>query len=52
MGLGSLLLVNSMSPGALDKMTSQPLGQAALCVAAALYALGFLLIRRTARIET
>jgi tight adherence protein B len=52
MGLGSLLLVNSMSPGVLDKMTSRPLGQAALGLAAALYAVGFLLIRRTTRIET
>jgi len=52
MGLGSLLLVNSVSPGVLDKMTSRPLGQAALALAATLYAVGFLLIRRTTRIET
>jgi tight adherence protein B len=52
MGLGSLLMLNSINPGILDKMTSRPVGQAALGLAAALYSVGFLLIRRTTRIET
>ena len=52
MGIGTVFLLNLIHPGALDEMTSKPLGQVALAVAASLYALGFALIRRTTRIET
>lgn len=50
-GVGMLLLVNTIQPGTVDKMTREPIGQAALVVGSALFAGGWLLIRRMARIE-
>ncbi|MFJ3515430.1 type II secretion system F family protein [Streptomyces sp. NPDC090131] len=50
-GLGSLLLVDMMMPGALDRMTGAFLGQTAVLVALGLFALGFLLIRRLSKID-
>ncbi|MFE5805180.1 type II secretion system F family protein [Streptomyces sp. NPDC056491] len=50
-GLGSLLLVDMMMPGALDRMTGAFLGQTAVLVALGLFALGFLLIRRLLKID-
>ncbi len=50
-GLGALLLLNKMSPGSLAAMTGSFLGQAAVVVALTLYAAGFVLIRRMARID-
>ncbi len=52
LGLGSLLLLNAISPGVLEEMTESWIGRAALAVGLGLYALGFLLVRRTTRIET
>jgi tight adherence protein B len=52
MGVGSLLVLNLIHPGAVKIMTSKLIGQAALGVAGLLYALGFFLIRRTTRIAT
>lgn len=52
LGLGSLLLVNAIQPGVIEDMVANPVGQAALVVGLALYALGFTLVRRTTRIET
>ncbi|MFS0693993.1 type II secretion system F family protein [Streptomyces nitrosporeus] len=50
-GLGSLLLLNAVMPGALDRMTGAFIGQAAVVVSIALYALGFFVIRRLSRID-
>ncbi|MEW2413743.1 type II secretion system F family protein [Streptomyces sp. NPDC046866] len=50
-GLGSLLLVNLMMPGALDRMTGAFLGQTAVLVALGLFTLGFVLIRRLSKID-
>ncbi|MFG3495150.1 type II secretion system F family protein [Streptomyces sp. NPDC047928] len=51
LGLGFLLLINAMSPGALDKMTGSAVGQIGSVIAFALYAVGFFLIRRLSRIR-
>ncbi len=51
LGIGALLLLNSVESQTLDRMTSKPLGIAALVVAGILYAFGWLTIRRTTRIE-
>lgn len=50
-GAGSLVMLNALSPGTLERMTSSLVGQAALLVSGSLYAVGFLLIRRQTRIE-
>ncbi|GAA1166491.1 type II secretion system F family protein [Streptomyces hebeiensis] len=50
LGLGFLLLINGMGDGALDKMTGSVLGQAAVVAAFAMYAVGFVLIRRLSRV--
>jgi tight adherence protein B len=50
-GLGALLLLNKMAPGSLAAMTGSFLGEAAVVVALVLYAAGFVLIRRMARID-
>ncbi|MFC8076335.1 type II secretion system F family protein [Streptomyces sp. NPDC057307] len=50
-GLGFLLLINNMTPGALDKMTGATIGQVGTIVAFALYAVGYLAIRRMSRIQ-
>lgn len=52
LGIGSLVLVNTISPGALQAMANNPLGQVAMIISAGLYILGFTLIRRTTRIDT
>ncbi|WP_411105683.1 type II secretion system F family protein [Streptomyces sp. cmx-4-9] len=51
MGLGSLLLVDLMMPGALDRMTGAFIGQTAVLVSLGLFTLGFLLIRRLSKID-
>ncbi len=51
MGVGSLLLVDTMMPGALDRMTGSVIGQTAVLVALGLFALGFVLIRRLSKID-
>ncbi|MGC5346296.1 type II secretion system F family protein [Streptomyces sp. DT24] len=50
-GVGAMLLVNSIVPGALDRMTGTFAGQAAVVVALTLYALGFIAIRRISKID-
>ncbi|GGT52627.1 type II secretion system F family protein [Streptomyces purpureus] len=50
-GVGSLLLIDNMQPGALDKMTGSSIGQVAVVVAFALYAVGFVIIRRFSKID-
>lgn len=51
MGAGTLLVFNLISPGLLDKMLTSGVGQLALTISGALYGVGFLLIRKTVRIE-
>jgi tight adherence protein B len=51
MAFGTLLLMNSISPGVFEKLTHKPLGVLAMVVAAFMYITGFLLIRRTTRID-
>ncbi|MFF4184747.1 type II secretion system F family protein [Streptomyces sp. NPDC001691] len=50
-GVAALLMLNAVMPGALDRMTGALLGQAAVIVAIALYALGFFVVRRLSRID-
>ncbi|MER7399794.1 type II secretion system F family protein [Streptomyces sp. NPDC000151] len=51
LGLGALLVMNGIWPGALDKITGSVLGQGAILVSLALYALGFVLVRRLGKID-
>ncbi|MEU6311210.1 type II secretion system F family protein [Streptomyces sp. NPDC047014] len=51
MGVGSLLLVDTLMPGALDRMTGSVFGQSAVLVALGLFAVGFVLIRRLSKID-
>jgi len=51
MGIGTLLLMNRISPGSLDRMTASIWGQAAVIGAFALYGIGFFLIRRMSKID-
>ncbi|MEV6655273.1 type II secretion system F family protein [Streptomyces sp. NPDC051219] len=50
-GLGSLLLLDAIMPGALDRMTGALIGQAAVLISIALYAVGFAVIRRLSKID-
>ncbi|MEV4945075.1 type II secretion system F family protein [Streptomyces sp. NPDC053755] len=50
-GIGSLLLIDNMQPGALDRMTGSGLGQFAVVLAFGLYVLGFAVIRRFSKID-
>ncbi|WP_393060166.1 type II secretion system F family protein [Streptomyces sp. LN549] len=51
LGMGFLLIINSMRAGALDDMTAATPGRIAVLVAAGLYALGFFLISRLTRVR-
>jgi tight adherence protein B len=51
LGMGILLLLNTIQPGLLDLMLSRPIGQLALFVAIGLFAGGLLLIKRVTRID-
>ncbi|MFC4492841.1 type II secretion system F family protein [Streptomyces ovatisporus] len=51
LGLGAMLMMNSMMPGALARVTGSPLGQIAILAAVALFATGFFVIRRLGKIE-
>ncbi|GGU36236.1 type II secretion system F family protein [Streptomyces violascens] len=50
-GIAALLMLNAVMPGALDRMTGALVGQAAVLVSIALYALGFFVVRRLSRID-
>jgi tight adherence protein B len=50
-GIGSLLLLNQMMPGALSAMTGSNLGRILVVVALGMYVVGFALIRRMSRID-
>ncbi|GAA4902986.1 type II secretion system F family protein [Streptomyces coeruleoprunus] len=51
LGLGFLLMINGMNPGALDKMTGSFVGQVGSVVAFGLYTAGFVMIRRLSRVR-
>ncbi|GAA3374913.1 type II secretion system F family protein [Streptomyces sannanensis] len=51
LGIGSMVMMNSLTPGSLSRMTGHPLGQIAVIVAIGLYALGFIAMRRLGKIE-
>lgn len=50
-GVGTMLLVNSIMPGALDRMTGSFVGQIVVVVSLGLYAVGFIAIRRISKID-
>ncbi|OKJ43660.1 MULTISPECIES: type II secretion system F family protein [unclassified Streptomyces] len=50
-GLGAMLLMNAVMPGALDRMTGAFIGQVAVVISIALYTIGFIVIRRMSRID-
>lgn len=50
-GVGAMLLVNSIIPGALDRMTGSVAYQIAVLISLGLYALGFIAIRRISKID-
>ncbi|MGW1880844.1 type II secretion system F family protein [Streptomyces sp. NPDC001970] len=51
MGLGCLLFIDNLYPGALDKITASAFGQVAVLMSLALYGFGFFLVRRLAKIQ-
>lgn len=52
MGIGTIFMIDLISPGVVDEMLTSGVGLAAFAVAGLLYATGFLLIRRITRVET
>ncbi|MCZ0987216.1 type II secretion system F family protein [Streptomyces diastatochromogenes] len=51
LGIGALFLMNGVKDGALERMTGSSVGQACVIIAFAMYAVGFVLIRRMSRID-
>ncbi|MGR8008579.1 type II secretion system F family protein [Streptomyces hypolithicus] len=51
LGLGAMIMLNSVTPGSMARMTSNPVGQIIVIVAIGLYALGFLVMRRLGKID-
>jgi tight adherence protein B len=51
MGVGTIVLINVISPGVLKKMTSSALGIVALSIAAILYGIAYVFIRRITKVE-
>ncbi|MFI9581239.1 type II secretion system F family protein [Streptomyces sp. NPDC052236] len=51
MGLAMLMFMDSVWDGALDKITGNTMGQITVLVSLSLYLVGFLLVRRLAKIE-
>ncbi|KUN08518.1 hypothetical protein AQI95_09145 [Streptomyces yokosukanensis] len=51
LGVGALFLMNGVKDGALERMTGSPVGQACVIIAFAMYAVGFVFIRRLSRID-
>jgi tight adherence protein B len=52
MGIGIVFLFDTIRPGAIDKLTHSPIGLIVLLLAAVLYSLGIMAIRRITRVET
>ncbi|NBE51241.1 type II secretion system F family protein [Streptomyces boluensis] len=51
LGVGAMLMLNTMNDGALAKVTGSPLGQILILVSLGLYAAGFVVIRRLGKID-
>lgn len=51
LGIGAVLLINSITPGALDQILSNWIGRVAMLVAVGLYAVGITLMRRQQSID-
>lgn len=51
LGVLMLLMLNTMQPGTVDKMTRSVIGQAALIISFSIFGLGFWAIRRMTRID-
>ncbi|WP_274561685.1 type II secretion system F family protein [Streptomyces spiramyceticus] len=51
LGLGAMIMLNSVTPGSMARMTSNPVGQIIVIVAIGLYALGFIVMRRLGKID-
>ena len=51
MGAGTILLINTIAPGVMKEMTSAPIGIAGIVVAAVLWTIAFVLIRRTTKVD-
>ncbi|GHH40544.1 type II secretion system F family protein [Streptomyces candidus] len=51
LGLGAMIMLNTMTPGSMAKMTGSPVGQIVVAVAVGLYALGFIAMRRLGKID-
>ncbi|MGW7361854.1 type II secretion system F family protein [Streptomyces sp. NPDC054841] len=51
MGLGALLLLDKVMPGAIDRMTTSFLGQVAVVAALVMYGVGVFVIRRLSKID-
>lgn len=51
MGLGSLLLIDRIMPGAVSAMTGSTVGRICVLISLGLYVVGFALIRRMSRID-
>jgi len=52
LGVASVVLINLLRPGALEKLTNSGLGLGVLAVSGTLYAVGLFLVRRVTRIPT
>ena len=52
MGLGTIVLINTLSPGILREMTTSLPGIVALTVSAALYAIAYVAIRQVTKVDT
>lgn len=51
LGVGALVLLNTINSNTLQRMTTQPLGIVVLIIAGIMYALGWMAIKRTTRVE-
>ncbi|WP_186526127.1 type II secretion system F family protein [Leekyejoonella antrihumi] len=51
MGILMLIMLNTLHPGTVQRMTTNPVGEVALVIAGLLYALGLFLIHKITRIE-
>lgn len=51
LGIGALLMLNTLNDGALARVTGSPLGQILILLSLGLYAAGFVVIRRLGKIE-
>lgn len=51
LGVGVILLMNAVNPGVLGKLTSEPIGLAALTVSSLLYAVGLISVRKITKVE-